>query len=65
VSTSAFYAWSTTSVQEPSAREQQETRLLTEIRAIHARSRGTYGSPRMTAELRRRGWRVSRKRVER
>jgi transposase InsO family protein len=39
--------------------------LLQEIRAIHARSRGTYGSPRMTAELRRRGWRVNHKRVER
>jgi transposase InsO family protein len=36
-----------------------------EIRAIHARSRGTYGAPRMTAELRRRGWAVNHKRVER
>jgi putative transposase len=65
VSTSAYYAWSATSVQDPSAHDREEARLLTEIRAIHARSRGTYGSPRMTAELRRRGWRVNRKRVER
>ncbi|WP_158009889.1 IS3 family transposase [Carbonactinospora thermoautotrophica] len=35
------------------------------IRQIHADSRGTYGSPRIYAELRARGVRVSRKRVER
>jgi putative transposase len=39
--------------------------LVAEIRHIHARSRGTYGAPRMTAELRRRGWPVNHKRVER
>jgi putative transposase len=37
----------------------------TYIRAIHARSRGTYGSPRVHAQLRREGFRVSRKRVVR
>jgi putative transposase len=39
--------------------------LLGEIRAIHTDSDGTYGSPRVHAELRRRGWHVNRKRVER
>ncbi len=39
--------------------------MLREIRKIHAGSDGTYGSPRMTAELHRRGWRVNHKRVER
>jgi putative transposase len=65
VSTSAYYAWAANAAQAPSHRPQQEARLLKEIRAIHARSRGTYGSPRMTAELRRRGWHVNHKRVER
>jgi transposase InsO family protein len=64
VSTSGYYAWTATSVQERSAPDR-ETRLLREIRIIHARSDGTYGSPRMTAELGRRGWRVNHKRVER
>jgi hypothetical protein len=38
---------------------------MAEIRAIHTDSRGTYGSRRVTHELRRRGWRVNHKRVER
>jgi putative transposase len=45
--------------------EQAETVLVAEIRAIHTDSHGTYGSPRVHAELGRRGWRVNRKRVER
>jgi putative transposase len=65
VSTSAYYAWAAAGAQGPRDRDREETRLLREIRKIHARSRGTYGSPRMTAELRRRGWRVNHKRVER
>ncbi len=39
--------------------------MVAEIRRVHARSRGTYGAPRVTAELRRRGWAVNHKRVER
>jgi transposase InsO family protein len=39
--------------------------LVAEIRTIHRQSSGTYGSPRVHAELRRRGWRVNHKRVER
>jgi transposase InsO family protein len=39
--------------------------VLAEIAAIHDRSGGTYGSPRVHATLRRRGVHVSRKRVER
>ena len=37
---------------------------MAEIRAIHAESGGTYGSPRVHAELRRRGRPVNPKRVE-
>jgi putative transposase len=39
--------------------------LVAEIRRIHARSHGTYGAPRVHAELRRRGWAANHKRVER
>jgi putative transposase len=39
--------------------------LTDKIRAIHDRSRGTYGSPRVHAELREEGTRVGRKRVAR
>ena len=45
--------------------ESAEAELVGEIRRIHADSGGTYGSPRVTAKLRRRGWRMNHKRVER
>ena len=48
-----------------SQRALDDARLLREIRRIHRESGGTYGSPRVHAQLRREGWRVSRKRVER
>jgi hypothetical protein len=46
-------------------RAEVEDQLAAEIRGIHGDHRGAYGSPRVTAELRRRGRRVNRKRVER
>ena len=62
VSRAGFYAWHT----RPAApRTQQDQRLGVEIQAIHAESRQRYGSPRVHAELRDRGQRVSRKRVAR
>jgi putative transposase len=61
VSTSAYYAWAA----RPSPPNPAQPRLVAEIRAIHTDSGGTYGSPRVTAELRRRGWKVNHKRVER
>ena len=42
-----------------------EAALVDEIRAIWRQSAATYGSPRVCAELRRRGRRVNHKRVER
>jgi HTH-like domain len=48
-----------------SERQGEEARLVGEIRRIHARSGGTYGVPRVHAELRRGGWMVNHKRVER
>ena len=49
VSPSGFYAWST---RRPSARAVANAALTERIRTVHARSRGTYGSPRVHAELR-------------
>lgn len=46
-------------------RAQAEEQLVAEIRAIHTGHRGSYGSPRVHDELRRRGWTVNHKRVER
>lgn len=48
-----------------SQRVQTDQRLRGEIRAIYRRSRSTYGSPRVHAELRAQGGRCGRKRVER
>ncbi len=47
----------------PSPAELAEAELVAEIRRVHADSGRAYGSPRVTAELRRRGRRVNRKRV--
>jgi putative transposase len=65
VSVSAFYAWAAKREQRPRVAEQTQAELVAKIRIIHAESGGTYGSPRVTHELRRRGWRVNHKRVER
>ena len=48
VSTSGYYAYLS---RDRSAREDTDLRLTTKIRAIHAGTRGVYGSRRMTAEL--------------
>ncbi len=65
VSRQAFYGWQAARGAGPTDRERAEAALVEEIREIHAGSDGTYGSPRVTAELRDRGRRVNRKRVER
>jgi putative transposase len=62
VSPSGYYAWFRRS---PSARTQANAELTVQIRAIHARSRGTYGAPRIHAELAAQGIHVGRKRVAR
>jgi transposase InsO family protein len=62
VSRSGYHAW----LDRPrSERSQQNARLLEEIREIHRESRQTYGSPRVYAELRRRGKTCGRHRVAR
>jgi putative transposase len=62
VSTSGYYAWQK---RPPSARAQADAGLLERIRAIHAKSRGTYGAPRVQAELKAEGTHVGPKRVAR
>jgi putative transposase len=63
VSTSGYYAWRD---RPTPARRHADLQLVEVIRDIHTRSRQTYGSPRVHAELRLgRGIRVGRKRVER
>ena len=62
VTRSGYYAWRKS---VPSARARTDERLRVEVRAIHEMSRGRYGSPRVHAELRERGERVSRKHVAR
>lgn len=62
VSTSGYYEWRD---RPPSAREQANERLLEAIRRVHTDSRGTYGSPRVHAALRREGRCVGRHRVAR
>jgi putative transposase len=62
VSASGYYAWQ---VRPPSARTQADAALTEQIRAIHTRSRGTYGAPRIQAELAAQGTPVGRKRVAR
>jgi transposase InsO family protein len=62
VSRSGFYAWRE---RPQSARQQQEQQLAEEVAQVHQESRGTYGSPRVHAEMRARGRKVSRKRVAR
>ena len=62
VSTSGYYAWRK---RPPSLRTKTDTVLVAEIRTAHAASRGTYGAPRMHAELAAKGLHVGRKRVAR
>jgi transposase InsO family protein len=62
VSRSGYYAWKKR--PEP-AKRKQDARLAVEIVSAHQRSRGIYGSPRVHRDLKARGLRVGRKRVER
>ena len=62
VSRSGFYAWSGRS---PSRRSREDEELGGRIKLIHEGSRGTYGAPRIHAELVASGRRVGRKRVAR
>jgi putative transposase len=62
VSRAGYYAWKD---RPPSERRLRDLELVALIEEIHRDSEGSYGWPRMHAELRQRGVRVSRKRVAR
>ena len=62
VTRAGYYAWQ---ARPESGRRKQDRQLLEVIRGLFARSRGTYGSPRVHLSLMRAGWAVSRRRVER
>ncbi len=62
VSPAGYHAWRR---RPPSARAGADAALLERIRSIHAASHGTYGVPRIHAELQASGHRVGRKRVAR
>jgi len=62
VSASGYYAWTH---RLPSPRDQHDRRLRIHLRASHAASHGTYGSPRLLRDLRQQGLRVGRNRVMR
>jgi len=64
VSTSAYYDWAARS-GGPSDAEWDEALLINEMRRVHDDLDDTYGSPRMTDELRDRGFCANHKRVER
>lgn len=62
VSVSGYYAW----CERPrSARAIADEALFGRIREVHGRSDGTYGAPRVHADLVEEGWYVGRKRVAR
>jgi transposase InsO family protein len=62
VSRAAFYARRRA---EPSARDVADAELVDKIRSVHTESDGTYGSPRVTEELKHRGETCGRRRVRR
>ena len=62
VAASGFYAWLR---RVPGRRQEDDRRVSERVRQIFQDSRQTYGSPRVHAELRAEGRRISRKRVAR
>jgi putative transposase len=62
VSSSGYYAWVK---RRPSRRSETDAALITEIRSAHGASHGTYGAPRVHAELAAKGTYIGRKRVAR
>ncbi|MEU3901377.1 IS3 family transposase [Streptomyces sp. NPDC029519] len=62
---SSYYYWRRTAADR-AARQAADARLAVRIRAVHLESDGTYGVPRITAELRETGGEaVNHKRVAR
>ncbi|MFE7811755.1 IS3 family transposase [Streptomyces sp. NPDC057433] len=64
IARSSFYYWRRTAADR-AVRQAADARLAARIRAVHHESDGTYGVPRVTAELREAGERVNHKRIAR
>jgi transposase InsO family protein len=64
VARSSFYYWRSTTVDR-AARDAADRALAGQITAVHTAFDGTYGAPRITAELSENGPPVNRKRVAR
>lgn len=62
VTRSGYYAWQR---RQPSDRALADAHLIEQVRQIHQRSRGFYGSPRVVGQLRREGVSIGRRRVAR
>ena len=62
VTRGGFYAWQ---ARPPSERWRQDAQLLEQVRTVHERSRGFYGSPRVAGQLRLDGIAVGRRRIAR
>ena len=62
VSRGGYYAWR---VRPESARDKTDRELTGSIRRIHMESKGTYGSPRIRAELKSEGLDYGRHKVAR
>ncbi len=62
VSRSGFYSWA---ARPASARRREDQDLVERLRRVHQMSRGTYGAPRIHAELGADGLRHGRKRIAR
>ena len=64
IARSSYYHWKATA-PDRAARAVDDARLAARIRVIHRESAGTYGVPRVTAELHHTGHHVNHKRVAR
>jgi len=64
IARSSFYYWRSTAADR-AARQASDADLAVRIRAVHRESAGTYGVPRITAELCEAGERVNHKRIAR
>jgi transposase InsO family protein len=64
VARSSFYYWKSTATAR-AARDAADLKLAGQIKAVHTAFDGTYGAPRITAELRDNGLPVNHKRVAR
>ena len=62
VSPSGYYAWRN---RPECRRKREDRRLILEIKTVHRQSRGTYGSPRVHADLAAMGLRHGKKRIAR